>query len=188
MGIIISSFPGCGKTYLTNTYGDKVKIVDAMVEFRHVGEPTGDGYEYDYNALVDEVMKNVSKYDIVFVPIDSKCLDVFNNRNIDYDIFYPSSERRGEFIENMVRKRTKPQGIMMLDRDFDKMIKAIDDIESENCYKHKMTEQGHFIGNDTAIMNYITSVKNKPNEVQSERVEESSRSEDDNEENEGGDA
>lgn len=188
MGIIISSFPGCGKTYLTNTHGDKVKVVDAMVAFRYAGEPTDDGYEYDYNAFVDEVMKNVEKYDIVFIPVDSQCLDAFNKRRIDYDIFYPSSERRGEFIENMVRKRMKPQGIMMLDRDFDKMVKEIDDMAFENCYKHKMTEQGHFIGNDTAIMNYITSIKNKPNEVQSERVEESSRSEDDNEENKGGDA
>jgi hypothetical protein len=32
MGIIISSFIGCGREYLKNTYGDKVKIFDAVAE------------------------------------------------------------------------------------------------------------------------------------------------------------
>ena len=187
MGIIVSSFPGCGKTYLTNTHGDKVKVVDAMVAFRYAGEPTDDGYEYDYNAFVDEVMKNVEKYDIVFIPVDSQCLDAFNKRRIDYDIFYPSSERRGEFIENMVRKRMKPQGIMMLDRDFDKIVDRIDNIEAENCYKHKMNEQGHFIGNDNAIMQYINNIKQNPARNE-QGMEESSRGEEADEESKTGDA
>lgn len=191
MGIIISSFPGCGKTYLTNTHGDKAKMLDAWVELHHYGEPTGDGYDYDFNLFVDAVMSVVDKYDVVFIPIDSKCLDVLNKRKIDYDLFYPSKERRQEFIENMVRKRMKPQGIMMLDRDFNKMVDEIDNIEAENCYKHKMIEPGHFIGNDNAVMQYINNIKQNPTKDEqkpSERVEEPSRSESDDEGNEEGNA
>ena len=159
MGIIISSFPGCGKNYLMNTHGNKAKMVDAVAEFRHYREPTDDTHDYDYNLFVDAMMKDIDKYDIIFLPSDKKYLKVLNERNIDYDLFYPSKERRGEFIENMVRKRMKPQDIMILDRDFDKMIKELDDIEDENCYKHKMSEGGHFIGNDSSIMQYINNLK-----------------------------
>ena len=84
----------------------------------------------------------------------------------------------------MVRKRALRNDIMMLDRDFDKIVDRIDAIESENCYKHKLEELGHFIGNDAAIMQYINNVEqnNKKNEQKSsERVEESPRGEENNE-------
>ena len=184
MGIIVSSFPGCGKHYLMNTHGDKVKMLNAGQELMHTGEPTTDEFGYDYNLFVDAVMKVVDDYDIVFIPTGKEFLDVFNKRNIDYDLFYPSKDRRKEFLENFVRKRVPSRDIMMLDRDFDKEIDRLDSIESENCYKHQMPELGHFIGNDGAIMQYVNNVKQNPtkNDIQGEGVEESSRSEEDNEE------
>ena len=160
MGILISSFPGCGKKYLMNTHGGKAKMVDAVNEYGHVGQPTGDNGEYDYDLFVDAMMKDIDKYDIIFIPIGDEYLNTLNERNIDYDIFYPSKERRGEFIENFVRNRTKPAAIRIIDRDFEKMIDKIDDIEAENCYKHQLKEHGQFIGNDPAIMSYINSLEN----------------------------
>ena len=184
MGIIISSFPGCGKSYLMNTHGDKAKMLDAFTP-ELVGD-SGDG-GYDYNVWVDKIMNVVDEYDIVFVPVAEKMLETLNKREIDYDIFYPSKERRKEFLENMVRKRVFSKDIMMFDRDFDKIVDRIDAIESDNCYKHKMEEPGHFIGNDAAIMQYVNNInkiQNSNEQKSGERVEESSRSEENNEENE----
>ena len=181
MGIIVSSFPGCGKTYLMNTHGDKADMLDATTL---MGE--GQEGDYDYNKWVDNIMDVVEDYDIVFIPVAEKLLDAFNKRNIDYDIFYPSKERRGEFIENMVRKRAFRNDIMMLDREFDKIVDRIDNIEAENCYKHKMNEQGHFIGNDNAIMQYINNIKQNPvkdEKEHSEGVEEPTRGEEADERN-----
>jgi len=189
MGIIISSFPGCGKRYLMNTHGNKARIVDSAQDFIDAGEPTTDEHSYDYDLFVDVVMKEIDKYDIIFIPSGKEFLDAFNNRNIDYDIFYPSKERRGEFIENMVRKRTSSKVIMELDREFNKMVDRIDAIEASNCYKHKMSEPGHFIGNDNAIMGYLNSLKNTNvhNAQESkERMEESPRGESDDEGDEKG--
>lgn len=176
MGIIISSFPGCGKTYLENTNRGKVKILVA-----DSFAPNGDNIVKEY---ADFVMEHVGEYDIVFISSEEDILEEFNERNIDYDLFYPSKERRKEFLENYVRKRVKSTDIMKLDRDFDKNIDRFDAIEADNCYKHKMEEQGHFIGNDAAIMQYINNVElnNKKNEQKpSEGVEESPRGEENNE-------
>lgn len=150
MGIIISSFIGCGKTYLTNTHGNKVKILDA----------TG----FNKENIVDEVMGSVDKYDIVFIGSDKETRGLFDEAKVDYDVFYPSTERRGEFIENQVRKRSNPTIIRDLDRDFNDLVGDIDDSESENCYKHKLKDFGQFIGNDPVIMQYIDSINNKTNE------------------------
>jgi len=148
MGIIISSFTGCGKTFLTNTYGDKAKIFDAS--------------SVNLDSIVNEVMGVIDNYDIVFIPASENVRELFNEQNIDYDVFYPSKERRGEFIENQVRKRTKPNIIRDLDKNFEKWVQEIDDDESSNCYKHKLSNIGEFIGNSPIIMQYIDSIKNQP--------------------------
>jgi hypothetical protein len=154
MGIIISSFPGCGKEYLINTHGSKAKILNAVTLME------GQNEDYDFGALADNIMNVVEEYDIVFIPVAEELLDVFDDRKIDYDLFYPSKERRKEFLENMVRKRAPRDTIMLLDREFDKIIDRLDAIESENCYKHKLEEAGQFIGNQPIIMSYINSLKN----------------------------
>ena len=158
MGIIVSCFTGCGREFLKNTYGDKVKIFDAVAEMPLTdvdGKVNNDLLESYFN----KVMSVVDENDIVFIDASTAVRDKLNENNVDYDIFYPSSERRGEFIENQVRKRSNPKIIRNLDKDFDKWVKEIDDDESPNCYKHKLNNQGEFIGNTPIIMQYINSLK-----------------------------
>jgi len=161
MGIILSSFRGCGREFLKNTHGDKVKIYDAIADI-----PATDLEEKTNKDLLEEyynrVMDNVDNYDIVFIDSSSSIRETFNEHGIDYDVFYPSKERRGEFIENQVRKRVKPEIIRSLDKNFEKWVQEIDDDESSNCYKHKLSRMGEFIGNSPIIMQYIDSLKNQP--------------------------
>lgn len=152
MGIILASFRGCGKTYLTNSQSDKVKVFDAT-EFDS---------EVSDNERVDDILNHTIDTDIVFVGVDDQTLDALDSRNVDYDVFYPSKERRGEFIENQVIKRSNPKIIQELDRYFDKWVDAIDEREAPNCFKHKMVNKGEFIGNSPIINTYISSLKNDP--------------------------
>jgi len=170
MGIIISSFIGCGKTFLNNTHGDKTKIFDAS--------------DISLDSIVNEVMSVVDDYDIVFIPASENVRKLFNGQNIDYDVFYPSKERRGEFIENQVRKRTRPEVIRSLDKNFEKWVQEIDDDESPNCYKHKLSNMGEFIGNSPVIMQYIHSIKNQPQVQGAQPINIGEKSEDSTEQNE----
>ena len=159
MGIIVSSFIGCGREYLKNTYGDKIKIFDAIEEIPLTdidGNTNADLIE----GYINKVLEVVDDNDIVFVGISNLVREVFNEKNIDYDLFYPSKERRGEFIENQVRKRTNPKIIQSLDKNFDKWVDEIDNDETKNCYKHKLSNRGEFIGNAPIIIQYIDSLKN----------------------------
>ena len=161
MGIILSSFRGCGREFLKNTHGDKVKIYDAIDNILATdieGKISQDLLEEYYNKVMD----NVDSYDMVFIDSSTSIRDIFNRHGVDYDVFYPSKERRGEFIENQVRKKTKPEVIRSLDKNFEKWIQEIDDDEAPNCYKHKLSKMGEFIGNSPIIMQYIYSLKNQP--------------------------
>lgn len=155
MGIILSSFTGCGREFLKNTYGDKVKIFDAVET--NLSEQD--------EEFFDLIMSQVDDNDIVFIPSSEGVRQIFNERNVDYDVFYPSKERRGEFIENQVRKRSNPKIIQNLDKNFDKWVQEIDDDESPNCYKHKLSNMGEFIGNSPIIMQYIDSLKENNNKA-----------------------
>ena len=159
MGIILSSFKGCGREFLKNTHGDKVKIYDAIDNILATdteGKTSQDLLEEYYNKVMD----NVDSYDIVFIDSSASIRDTFNEHGVDYDVFYPSKERRGEFIENQVRKRAKPEVIRSLDKNFEKWIEEMDGDEAPNCYKHKLSKMGEFIGNSPIIMQYIDSIKN----------------------------
>lgn len=162
MGIIISSFIGCGREYLKNTYGDKAKIFDAVDEIPLTdidGKINADLIE----GYINKVLEVVDDNDIVFIGASKSLREALNEQKIDYDLFYPSKERRGEFIENQVRKRSNPKIIQNLDRNFDKWIEEIDNDEAENCYKHKLSHQGEFIGNTPIIMQYIESLTHDKN-------------------------
>ena len=131
MGIIISSFIGCGREYLKNTHGKKAKIFDAIDEIPLTdidGATNQDFLDECYN----KVMSVVDDYDIVFIPS----------------------------IKGVRRKRTKPDVIRKLDKHFEEWVNEIDDDESPNCYKHKLSKQGEFIGNEPTIMGYINSLNN----------------------------
>lgn len=157
MGIIVSSFIGCGREFFKNTFGNKVKIFDAVAEIPLTdidGKTNADLIE----GYVNKVMSVVDENDIVFVDSSSAIRNALNDRGIDYDLFYPSENRRGEFIENQVKKRAAPKDIQSLDRNFVKWIEEIDNDESENCYKHKLNNRDEFIGNSQIIINYINSL------------------------------
>ena len=160
MGIILSSFRGCGREFLKNTHGDKVKIYDAISDIPAAdieGKTNQDLLEEYYNKVMD----NVDSYDIVFIDSSASIRATFNEHGVDYDVFYPSKERRGEFIENQVRKRARPEVIRSLDKNFEKLVQEIDDDEAPNCYKHKLSNMGEFIGNSPIIMQYIDSLRNQ---------------------------
>ena len=156
MGIIISSFIGCGREYLNNTHGNKVKIFDAVSSIP-LNENDKDSLDTYFNTVMDEVDSN----DIVFIGASEKVRGIFNENNIDYDVFYPSKERRGEFIENQVRKRMNPSLIRDLDKNFEEWVQELDDDEAPNCYKHKLSNQGEYIGNAAVIMQYIDSISQR---------------------------
>lgn len=158
MGIIVSSFIGCGREYFKNTYGDKIKIFDAIDEVP-ITDVDGKINADLLDGYINKVMSVVDDNNIVFIESSKEVREAFNERNVDYDVFYPSVDRRGEFIENQVRKRTAPKVIQTLDSNFDKWVKEIDNDDSENCYKHKLVNKGEFIGNTPIIMQYIDSVK-----------------------------
>lgn len=149
MGIIVSGFRGCGCSRLVADYGDKVRIFDA----RGIG----------HDSVVSSVMSIINENDIVIISSDRSVREAFNSENVDYDIFYPTKARRGEFLLNEVRKRSNPTTIRELDSGFDRMVDEIEYDTSPACHKHVLSSEGEFIGNSEVIVRYLESIINGNN-------------------------
>lgn len=167
MGIIISSFVGCGRRYFQAENADK-KL--RMVNYLNDGE--------DDDSFVNGVLEKASDNDIVFVPADKRTRTVLNDNKIEYDVYYPSFERRGEFIENEVRKHTNPNIIRDINNNFREWIEDIDNDDSETCYKHKLVESGKYIGNDPLMMAYVKQVLDNRKQCDIKKEEETENDQD----------
>lgn len=150
MGIIVSAFPGCGKTSLFNEVKNKIKILDS------------DSSKFDKTNFPDNYIKHIKdsieSNDIILISSHKEVRDALIKNGIDFDLFYPNKERRIEFLSNYVKRNSPPSLIQKIDSNWYEWINEIENEESPYCSKHELCKEGDFIGNDEQIITYIKKV------------------------------
>lgn len=150
MGIIVSAFPGCGKTFLSEQNINGIRIMDS-------DSSTFDKADFPEN-YINHIKENIDSTDILFISSHKEVRDALAREEINYDLFYPDKNRRIEFLQNYMRRGNKAPFIQKIDNNFDKWIDEIDNENNEFCHKHKMSEYNHFIGNDPMIVQFIKNI------------------------------
>lgn len=161
--ILISAFPGLGKTYLYQQYRDRLKILDL-----NAGRFEGDDFPGNYIA---EVEKRLNDYDLILLSSDRNVRYALNDAGLDFDLFYPSKNRKNELIEIYVTNRKSRDFIMNLDHNFNDLIDEIEDEDLQHCFKHKLDRPHRFISQFDLLNNFLNSTMeingNKPVEKSS---------------------
>lgn len=147
--ILVSAFPGLGKTYLYQQYKDKLKILDL-----NTGRFEGEDFPGNYIA---EVEKRLNDYDLILLSSDRNVRYALNDAGLDFDLFYPSKERKNELIEIYVTNRKSRNFIMNLDHNFYDLIDEIEDEDLEHCFKHKLDKPHRFISQYDLLNNFLNS-------------------------------
>ena len=158
--ILVSAFPGMGKTYAFNTLGKQLKILDS------------DSSKFDKSDFpknyIEHIKENIANNDIIFISSHKEVRDALEMENIDFDLFYPSKNRRNEFLENYVARHSPRDLIMKIDNHWNEWIDEIEHDSNKNCHAHCLSHTGEFIGNNPMIMTYVNQVikakENKNNE------------------------
>lgn len=149
MGIIVSTVKGCGKRTLLSSLDHGIVGVDCG----DINEDT------NIDIYIDSALSLSETCDFVFISSSSKLRKRLNERGIDFDLFYPSADRRKEIIEGMVRAKERPSVIAEFDKHFERIVESIEDDEMEHEKKHKLSKHGEYIGNNTLIKQYIISLQ-----------------------------
>lgn len=147
--ILISAFPGLGKTYLYQQYKDRLKILDL-----NAGRFEGDDFPGNYIA---EVEKRLNDYDLILLSSDRNVRYALNDAGLDFDLFYPSKNRKNELVEIYVTNRKSRDFIMNLDHNFNDLIDEIEDEDLVHCFKHKLDKPHRFIAHFDLLNNFLNS-------------------------------
>lgn len=147
--ILICAFPGLGKTYLYQQYKDRLKILDL-----NTGRFEGDDFPGNYIA---EVEKRLNDYDLILLSSDRNVRYALNDAGLDFDLFYPSKDRKNELIEIYVTNRKNRDFIMNLDHNFNGLIDEIEDEDLEHCFKHKIDKPHRFIAQYDLLKDFLNS-------------------------------
>lgn len=163
--IIVSAFPGMGKSYAYNLLKNDIKVLDS-----DSSKFDKDNFPWNY---IEHIKDNIDNCDIIFVSSHKEVRDTLNNEGIDFDLFYPAKERRNEFLQNYVSRHSPRNLIMKIDNNWNKWIDEIETEDNPHCHLHCLREQGQFIGNNPMIMQFVAQVKKDSDkkEVKQEAVE-----------------
>ena len=150
--IIVSAFPGMGKSYAYNLLKNDIKVLDS-----DSSKFDKDNFPWNY---IEHIKDNIDNCDIIFVSSHKEVRDALNNEGIDFDLFYPAKERRNEFLQNYVSRHSPRNLIMKIDNNWNKWIDEIENENNEHCHLHCLKHKGEFVGNNNMILQYVEQVKN----------------------------
>lgn len=152
MGIIVSAFPGCGKTTMFNEFNGKIKIMDSS-KFDKTDFPRN---------YIEHIKENIDNVDIMFISSHEDVRNALENEDIDFDLFYPSIDRKLEFLENYVKRRSNREFIMKVDANWKEWIEGIENNTLKHCHIHKLN-RGEFLMNNDLLNRYIQTLTNNAN-------------------------
>jgi hypothetical protein len=148
--VIISAFPGCGKTETTYKLKNDYKILD-------LDSSNFDKKDFPKN-YISTILENIDKYDIIFVSTHDKVRSELYKNNIEYFLFYPSLERKEEMIDLYKNRGNDGTFIDLMRNHYQHFLTSIIDDNKANV-KVCLEYEGDFIINNTVFQEIIKNIK-----------------------------
>ena len=142
---IIVAFAGVGKTYCAEKYSNildldhlffKYTYSKELIKSKSFEELKGIQEGRKQNPLwpqnfMQELVKNVSQYDIILVPAGKQILQCLDEANLDYILCYPKVECKAIYIKRYLKRGTNLEWIEKTQKNFEKTIKEYDSREGK---------------------------------------------------------
>ena len=133
--LVVSAFPGCGKSHLFRNKGEK-KILDS-------DSSTFDKSQFPQN-YIEHIKYNIGEVDIILVSSHKEVRDALVNEGIDFTLVYPSKDIKDEYIQRYIDRGNDGKFVELLKQNWDIWT---DELENqERCEKIKL-ESGQYLSN-----------------------------------------
>ena len=158
---IICAFPGCGKTTAYESIKHRIKCIDSDSSKFH-----GEGMTFpdDYIAHIKE---NIGKVEIIFASSHKEVRDALAKEKIPFILYFPTKNRRIEFVTNIVARGSKRDLVQKIDKNFDEWVDSIENDDNQYMQGVRLPEAGQFLGNEQGfvdLLNYILDTREKKDE------------------------
>lgn len=119
-GIVISAFPGCGKTYFVNKLNENLEGSGKI--FKGINATDSDSSSYSWvmdhgikrrnpdfpKNYIEHIKEARKNYDLVFVSTHQVVRDAMDAAGIPFELVYPNPQRKAEWVGNYyLRGNTK---------------------------------------------------------------------------------
>lgn len=133
--LVVSAFPGCGKSHLFRNKGEK-KILDS-------DSSTFDKSEFPQN-YIEHIKYNIGEVDIILVSSHKEVRDALVSEGIDFTLVYPSKDIKDEYIQRYIDRGNDGKFVELLEQNWDIWTDELENQES--CEKIKL-ESGQYLSN-----------------------------------------
>jgi hypothetical protein len=133
--LVVSAFPGCGKSHLFRNKGEK-KILDS-------DSSTFDKSHFPQN-YIEHIKSNIGEVDIILVSSHKEVRDALVNESINFTLVYPRKDIKDEYIQRYIDRGNDGKFVELLKQNWDNWT---DELENqEGCEKIEL-ESGQYLSN-----------------------------------------
>jgi len=99
MGVIVSGFPGVGKTFITQNHDTELKILDAEKECIDFFNSKNFNNEY-----ISFLLKSIYDFDIIFIPYFQTLIESLLLHDVNCIIIYPCETLKTDYIKRFKKR------------------------------------------------------------------------------------
>lgn len=127
--LVISAFPGCGKSHLFRNKGER-KILDS-------DSSTFDKSKFPEN-YIDHIKSNLGKVDIILVSSHKVVRDALVDKGIDFTLVYPNRDIKDEYIQRYIDRGNDDKFVELLRNNWNTWMNELD--SQNGCRKEELKE------------------------------------------------
>jgi hypothetical protein len=136
--LLISAFPGCGKSHLFKN--SKLKVMDS--------DSSKFDKEYFPNNYMKHIKENLYNADIICISSHQEVRQALVENGLDFVLVYPKKEIKEEYIQRYKDRGSDENFIKLLEKNWDMWIDQLDN--QEGCDKIKLKE-GEYLSDKIEI-------------------------------------
>ena len=121
--LLVSAFPGCGKTWLYTNSGKTVLDSDSS---------TFDKSDFPQN-YIEHIKQNIDKADIILISTHADVREELVREHLPFTLVYPCRECKNEYIERYKKRGSDQDFVALLDKMWDTWI---DELEAQKDCEH----------------------------------------------------
>ena len=133
--LVVSAFPGCGKSHLFRNKGEK-KILDSDSSKFNKSE-----FPQNY---IEHIKSNIGRVDIILVSSHKEVRDALVNEGISFTLVYPIKDIKDQYIQRYIDRGNDGKFVDLLKQNWDTWT---DELENQRGCKKIELESGQYLSN-----------------------------------------
>ena len=158
--IVISGFPGIGKSYLFKENKGRIVLDSDSSQFSWIAKGVRNpNFPKNY---ITHIENNLGKADIILVSSHKIVRDALKDNGIPYYLVYPNRELKDAYLKRYKERGNENSFIEMMDTNWDVFL---NEIEAETFPKKIQLEEGQFLKDKINALQTLLSVKESVNKT-----------------------